>query len=33
MGSAQAGKTSIKEVVFGGLDPKTLKTKPTIQFE
>ncbi|MHA2270334.1 MAG: ADP-ribosylation factor-like protein [Candidatus Hodarchaeales archaeon] len=33
MGAAQAGKTSIREVVFKGVDPTTLKTKPTIQFE
>ncbi|MFX0115113.1 MAG: ADP-ribosylation factor-like protein [Candidatus Hodarchaeota archaeon] len=33
MGTAKAGKTSIKVVVFGGLDPKNIKTRPTIQYE
>jgi len=33
MGIAQAGKTSIKQVVFEGLNPENLRTRPTIEFE
>lgn len=33
MGTAKAGKTSIKKVVFQGVNPRELKTRPTIQYE
>ncbi len=33
MGGAEAGKTSIKNVVFTGANPETLQTKPTVQYQ
>lgn len=33
MGGAEAGKSSIRKVVFEGRNPQNIKTKPTIQFE